>query len=233
LHATFCANIAGVVSQSNRPYSVVNVVDSLQRQGIKKTGAERALASLVSQGVVHKKEYGKSNIFILSQSNLELPDADATAAVDEEIKTLTARTAELDEAIGGLRVRSSELSSILSLDDARAEMERLSAVVSEKEAKLARLGDGSSLLTKEDKLKVETKYFGLLSAWKSRKKLVKNIADIVGESSGMKTKEFYEKVGVELDEDVGVNIVDYPHIDNPARAARNAQGGRPTKRLRT
>lgn len=209
----------------------MNIVDSLQRQGVKKTGAERALASLVAQGHVHKKEYGKSNIFILSQDKLELPDVEETAALDEEVKQLTAQTAELDEVIGGLRARMAQLGITLSLDEANAELERLTVVAAEKEGKLARLGDGSSLLTKEDKLKVETKYFAMLSAWKTRKKLVKNIADTIGESSGMKPAEFYEKVGVEVDEDVGVNIADYPQIDNPAK--RKRQGGPGKKRQKT
>lgn len=198
---------------------------------MKKTGAERALASLVAQGTIHKKEYGKSNIFILSQDKLELPDVEETAAVDEETKQLSTRTAELDESIGGLRARVAELNGTLSLDDAQAELERVSAVAAEKEEKLSRLGDGSALMTKEDKLKVETKYFTLLAAWKSRKKLVKNIADMVGESSGMKPSEFYETVGVEVDEEVDVNIANFPQIENPAK--RKRQGVRAAKRQKT
>lgn len=209
----------------------MNVVDSLQRQGVKKTGAERALASLVSQGVIHKKEYGKSNIFIIAQDKLELPDAEETAALDEEVKQLTARTAELDEALGALRSRVAQLGATLSLEEAKTELERLTYVAKEKEEKLERLGDGSALLSKEDKLRVETKYFAMLSAWKARKKMVKNIADTIGESSGMKPAELYEKFGVEVDEEVGVNIADYPQIDNPAK--RKRQRGPGAKRQKT
>lgn len=209
----------------------MNVVDSLQRQGVKKTGAERALASLVAQGVIQKKEYGKSNIFIISQDKLDLPDAEATAALDEEVKQLTARTTELDEVIGGLRSRVAQLGVTLSLDEAKEELERVTGVAKKNEEKLERLGDGSSLLSKEDKLRVETKYFAMLSAWKTRKKMVKNIADTIGESSGMKPAEFYEEVGVEVDEEQDVNIANYPQIDNPAK--RKRQGGPGAKRQKT
>lgn len=212
----------------------MNIVDSLQKSGLKKTGAERALASLVAKGTVHKKEYGKSNIFILSQGGLELPDAEEAAAVDAEVKELTARVGELGETLGGLRGRVSELQGTLSLDEAVAELERVTAVVAAKEERLSKLGDGSRLLSKEDKLAVEAKYFALLSAWRTRKRLVKNVADAIGESCGMKAKEFYGTVGVETDEDAGVDLAGFPQVENPAKAARPAHGGRPAaKRQKT
>lgn len=196
---------------------------------MKKTATDRALASLVSKGLLHKKEYGKANIFIVSQEGIDLPDADAAAAVDDETRALIARSAELDDTIGRLRGRSAHLGATLSLDEARAKIARLDAIVVKREAKTAELGDGSKLMTSEEKAEVEKAYFVYLSAWKKRKRMVKNIADAIGEGSGMKPSEFYEKVGVEDDNAAGVSLDDFPHIDDPAKV-KKAAGRRPFKK---
>lgn len=215
--------------QSNRPWSANNVVDSLQKDGVKKAATDRALASLVSKGLIHKKEYGKANIFIVSQEGIDLPDADAAAAVDEETRALTARSADLDDSIAGLRGRSAQLGATLSLDEARAEVGRLDAIVAKREAKTAELGDASKLMTSEEKAEVEKAYFVYLSAWKKRKRMVKNVADAIGESSGMKPSQFYEKVGVEDDDAAGVSLDHFPQIDDPTKV-KKAAGRRPVKK---
>lgn len=224
------AIVLAFMVRSNRPWSASNVVDSLQREGIKKAAAERALASLVSKGSLHRKEYGRANIFIVSQEGIDLPDADEAAAVDDEIKALTAASAEADERIAALRARSAQLGGTLSVEEATAEVARLDEVIEEKKARREVCGDASNLMSKEDKLKAEAAYFLYLSAWKKRKKMVKNIADAIGESSGMKPSEFYEKVGVEDDEAAGVALADFPQIEDPTKAARKAGVKRPVKR---
>lgn len=224
---SLCSNLPypPLFSQSNRPFSVQNIVDSLQSRGVKKAGTERALAALVSKGTVAKKEFGKVNVFILAQSQLQLPDPEEQKTVDNEIASLSGQAAELDDTLNGLRGKISELKTTLSVDEAREEIARLDEVIVGKEAKLAKLGDGSALLTKEEKMDVEIAYFKLLSAWKKRKKMVKSIADIIGENSGMKPSTFYDEVGVEVDEDVNVSMADFPDVQNPTAKARKPVGG--------
>jgi hypothetical protein len=207
---------------------VQNIVDALQKSGVKKTGAERALASLVAKGIVSKKEYGKMSIFILAQDKLELPDQDAMNLVDSEIKDLTCRIKVLDENISISRDQVGRLQSIRTLDEARDELERLETEISKKEMKLSKLGDGSNLIGEDEKLILEIAYFSVLSAWKKRKNMVRNVADVIGESSGMKKAAFYAEIGIETDEDVNVDISSFPDIPNPSKPARHI-----SKRQRT
>lgn len=206
--------------QQNRPFSIQNIVDALQTAGVKKAGAERALASLLAKGTVTKKEYGKINIFLLAQSTILLPDTAEMETVDAEVKDLTAKIHSLDEELAGLNSHVAELQSVRTLSEAIEENKKIDAEIAAKEAKLAMLGDGSALLTKEQKFEVESAYYQLLTAWKKRKKIVKNISDVIGESSGMKTQDFYEEVGVELDEDSHCTMEDFPDIPDPSKPAR-------------
>jgi predicted RNase H-like nuclease (RuvC/YqgF family) len=208
---------------------VQNIIDALQKHGVKKAAADRSLASLMAKGTVNRKEYGKINVFILAQDKLDLPDPDEIARVDAEIKELTEQIRVYDSELDELRGQVVQLQTVRTVEEARAEIERLDKELAAKEEKLGKLGDGSNLLSKDEKVKVELEYFKLLTAWKKRKRLVRNIADTVGESSGMKPAEFYEKVGVETDEDVNANIADFPNIENPAKKGST----RPAKRQRS
>ena len=78
-------------------------MDALQKDGVKKTGTERALASLVSKGSVTQKTYGKIHIFIIAQDKLELPDPEESQRVDAEIKSLTAEAGGLYGKPGEMR----------------------------------------------------------------------------------------------------------------------------------
>jgi vacuolar-type H+-ATPase subunit I/STV1 len=207
---------------------VQNIVDALQKSGVKKTGAERALASLVAKGIVSKKEYGKMSIFILAQDKLELPDQDETDLVDGEIKDLTCKIKTLDENISSYRDQVGRLQSVRTLDEAREELKRLEEEIAKKEVKLSKLGDGSNLIGEDEKLILEVAYFNVLSAWKKRKNMVRHVADVIGESSGMKANALYAEIGIETDEEVDVHMSTFPDIPNPSKPARHA-----SKRQRT
>jgi hypothetical protein len=45
--------------------------------------------------------------------------------------------------------------------------------------------------------------------WRKRKRACMEIIDIISESADLNRKEFIKKLGIETDEDVGVNIADY------------------------
>lgn len=217
--------------QQNRPYSVANIVDALQKAGVKKTAIERALAALVAQGTVSKKEYGKSSVFMLAQDKLELPNPEEMKQVDEDIKNRASKLQELDSQLEELRTEEKSLRNVRTLEETKQELSRLQTDIEQKETKLSKLGDGSQLMTKEEKMQVETKYFALHSAWKKRKRMVKSIADIIGESSGMKPKDFYVEVGIETDEEVSADFSTYLELRNPAKQSRLG-APRPPKRAR-
>lgn len=213
--------------QKNRPFSVQNIVDALQKDSVKKTATERALASLVQKGTVSKKEYGKVKLFILAQDKLELPDPDEISRVEDEVKFLTAKLCTLDENVAMLKAKAAHLSSQLTLNEAIQKFHDLDSEVAKKEEKLKTLGDGTKLMTKEGKAEVERSYFRSRTAWKKQKRIVKNIIDQIGEASGKKAAELYEEIGIDTDESAKVELNSFPDIANPDKPQR-----RPVKRQR-
>lgn len=202
----------------------------MQKDKVKKTAVERSLASLVAKGTVRKKEYGKTKLFLLSQKNIELPDEEETKAIEDELKTLTAELQSVTAEVADFRSQEAALRAKLTVDEATKQCEDLEKEMEEKQAKLALLGDPSKLPTKEDKLEVEKEYFRMRMAWKKRKRIVKNIVDQVSEAMNKKPKELAEMIGIETDEEVKVDIADFPEIADPTKAKLSAR--RPVKRQR-
>ncbi len=79
------------MNQQNRPYSIQNIFDNL-RKAVKKPALQKALDELVEEKLITCKEYGKSQIFLYNQSNIE-------EVPDEEIKKVDQNMMETKQKI--------------------------------------------------------------------------------------------------------------------------------------
>lgn len=219
-------------SQENRPFSVQNIVDALQKEGVKKTAVERALANLVEKELVTKKEYGKAKIFLLSQAQLDLPDPDDAKAIDEDLRKHTDDLSAVNSRVSDLRQRVNALSSQYTLEEAREKLDQGKEQLASKKEKLEKLGDPANLMSKEDKLSAEKTYYENRQLWKKYKKLIKSVVDQVGEATGRKTQDLHDEIGIETDQDVSVDITSFPDIPNPLKAKRPGQSAIAQKRQR-
>lgn len=219
------------LSTQNRPFSVQNIVDALQKEGVKKTAVERSLASLVEKKTVTKKEYGKAKIFILAQQHIALPDPDEVARLETE---LVAHAKELEDTttrVSAMKERLANLGGQLTTDDAKEKVSALEKQLESKSKKREALGDGSALVTADEKHKLELSYYTMKSLWKKYRRIVKDITDMVGEATGQKAKMLHEEMDLETDEEAGVSPNDFPDIENPAKRRKESQT-RPGKKRR-
>lgn len=209
-----------------------NIVDALQKQGVKKTAVERALATLVEKGQVNKKEYGKAKVFLLAQDSLELPNAEDIATLDKQILDLNGELEQYNQRILSKREQVSTLKSQYTLVDAKKRINFLESEVASKTSKRSKLGDGSTLFSKEDKLAIDKAYYDLRLLWKKYRGLVTTILDQISEGTGKRKGELHEEIGVETDEGVSVNLNDFAEIANPSAVRKGTPLARNSKRQR-
>lgn len=207
-------------------------MDALQKEGVKKTAVERALAVLVEQSKVNKKEYGKAKIFLLAQDALQLPDDQDIAHTDSQINLLSQELVQTKDRIAQHRQRATALKAEYTLQEALLRVSSFEQQLQKKSDKREQLGDGSALLSKEDKLLIDMQYYDTRTAWKKYRSLVNNILDQIGEGTGKKKSELTEEIGIETDEDVSVNFADFPEIANPLRTNKCSSSSRSAKRRR-
>lgn len=201
----------------NRPFSVQNIVDSLQKSGIKKAAVERSLASLVEKKLVSKKEYGKAKVFIAAQDAIDISDAEEIKRLEDELKSRRGELQEASERVNQLRKETNILTNEYTMDESKEMLSKLSSKLEQKKRKRGLLGDESNLISKDDKTKLEYSYYQARSLWKKCRRIVSDITDAIGEASGKKRTELFEELSIESDEAANVSLKEFPEISNPAK----------------
>eukprot|EP00871_Galdieria_phlegrea_P001418 jgi/Galph1/2277/GphlegSOOS_G937.1 len=194
------------LEQQNRPFSVQNIVDFLQKEGIKKAACEKILSSLVEREIVSFKEYGKAKIYLFRQDTIEIPDDDELQKMDEEISTKEAEYSSLSEQVAQLEKQVSLLQSQMTLEQARDKKQELEQLVEQMEEKLQSLSSGIQLVDPAERRQLQQTLLQNVSQWKQRKRMAKDIFDAIAENANLKFKDLCEQIGIEDDESVGLDM---------------------------
>ncbi|KAL2643225.1 hypothetical protein R1flu_010812 [Riccia fluitans] len=80
------------------------------------------------------------------------------------------------------------------------------------EAKLNTLKSGATLVKPDDREKIEMAYTLKTNLWRKRKRMFKDLWDMITEAMPNNLGEFREELGIETDEDAGVKIDDYCNL---------------------
>ena len=203
--------------RENRPFNHKNVVDGLAG----KYGTalvKRTLARLAEEGTLKVKQYKKALIYVVNQDSFDKPSDEELAAMDVQIKELKEEISALDSDIVNLAGRNKFLNDQMSNEDLAADVERLREEAEAKRAKLESLQSSDrELLTEAAIDKLEILYRNAHRAWKKRKRMVKDCIDLICDQSGKKPKDMMEVMGIETDEEVGVDYATLPPPTRPKK----------------
>ena len=186
--------------KQNRPYSATDLHQNMGKD-IGKTGVTKALDSLVSEGRIKEKVYGKQKVYVIDQT--QFPEVDET-----EIKTMDDKIAQLNAELqlksDEVRKLESELKSfdnMLSTDCARSELSELYPEIEKLRTKLEKLKEGRVLISKEEKDSVYNNRSKFVKEWRKRKRISNDILNSILEGYPKTKKHLYEEIGIETDED--------------------------------
>ncbi|KAG2665353.1 hypothetical protein I3843_15G004800 [Carya illinoinensis] len=198
--------VLNFVNEQNRPLNSQYVADYLQKFNLKKAAVQKALDTLADTGRISFKEYGKQKIYIARQDQFDIPNNEELNRMKEENASLQQQLQEQKKAIGEVEGEIRTLQSNLTLEQIWDREAKLRKEVKEIEDKLEKLRGGVTLVRPEDRKAVENMYSEKLSQWRRRKRMFKDLWDAITENSPKDLKEFKEELGIEYDEDVGVNL---------------------------
>ena len=114
------------------------------------------------------------------------------------------KTQELKQAEAKLK----ELQSQPTNAEAERQIAELESMVSNMEERLHKLSNEQNLVTKEEKESISKNHEIAIKEWRKRKRMCTNVIDAILESYPKSKKDFFEEVGIETDEDMGVKIPD-------------------------
>ncbi|KAK1865785.1 hypothetical protein I4F81_008308 [Pyropia yezoensis] len=212
------------LTRTNRPQSVTNIVDALQAVPLKKAAVDRATAALVARGAVTLKEYGKAKVFIANQAAIALPSAEEQAELDRRLGELEEAATSSAAAVASATASVGDLSATLSDDAAVARAAAVAAERADLEGRVRAFG-GGVVLSEDARAELERVYAQAMDAWRQRKRVVTEAVSLMAEGAGKKPAEMYEKIGIETDEEAGVDIKGMPPCQKPARGGRKRRRG--------
>lgn len=204
--------ILNYMNEQNRPLNVQNVADALQKYGIKKAAIQKVLDSLADSGQVSAKEYGKQKIYLARQDQFHIPNPQELQELNVNNEKLRKELDSEKMALSSLEAELRMLESNLTLEQIKEKEQMLKLDIKNAESKLGTLKQGVVLVSAEEREKVQGEFVVKISEWRKRKKMFKELWDLITESLPRDLKEFKEELGIEYDEDVQVNLQDYASL---------------------
>ncbi|KAJ2849135.1 hypothetical protein IWW36_002850 [Coemansia brasiliensis] len=185
----------------NRPYSA-NDISSQLHGLVSPAQAKKVLNDLADDEKIQRKANGKQQIFYALQTCIEVPSAEEAEEEEEKIKNLEQQLGQAKDQNKVLSGRLQGLNNALTDDQMR---ERIAALSAENEERLQQLRAGE-VISPEEKTAIEADHVKMTKHWKTRKRMFKNIIDTISEGYPGKISDLFEELGIETDEDAGVDV---------------------------
>ncbi|XP_068659387.1 homologous-pairing protein 2 homolog [Aristolochia californica] len=198
--------VLNFVNEQNRPLNSQNIADALQKYNLKKTGVQKALDSLSDGGQISFKEYGKQKIYMARQDQFNIPTSEELDQMKKENSELQEELKAQKKVVVEVEAEIRALQSNLTMEQICSKEVKLRTEVKAMEEKLNKLRAGSTLVKPEERKAVEEKYSKMITQWRKRKRIFRDLWDSLTENNPKDPKEFKEELGLEYDEDVGVNF---------------------------
>ncbi|CDJ50666.1 TBPIP domain-containing protein, putative [Eimeria brunetti] len=170
--------VLGYMRQQNRPYNLQLIFDNLKRT-IKKADLERLLDKLVEEGCLISKDFGKTRVFMYSQSQF------AAAADSEDI---AAEIKQLQEDVKELEPEAER--------DAKQQQQQQQQRSSSSSSSAA-----AAEVTAAEAAAAEHLHAKLHAAWAQQKRRCMQLLQQLSEQAQLDPQQLQQQLGLERDED--------------------------------
>ncbi|OMJ14528.1 Homologous-pairing protein 2-like protein [Smittium culicis] len=191
----------------NRPLNANDVANSLQGS-VSKTNVLKVLTSLAASGKIVGKTYGKQVIYCANQDNVEIPSLDDAEAETARIDQLTELIASTKTQNSILVSKNNSLKAQKTIPQISSRIDFLKSENHNSSQRILKLQSGD-VISQDEKVSIESEYKNNVKLWSQRRRLFKDIFDSITENYPGKPKDLLAQLGIETDEDVGINIKEF------------------------
>ncbi|KAJ1891585.1 PSMC3 interacting protein [Kickxella alabastrina] len=196
--------ILDYLNRTNRPYNASDISSQLHGL-VSPAQAKKLLNDLAEEGKIIVKTNNKLQIFYANQDSIEVPNIEDAEEEEESIREMEERMNKLKEDNKVLSGRLQGLNSALTDDQMRELIAKKTLEMKTNEERLVQMRSGD-VISPQEKKKIDTEYNAMVKQWAARKRMFKNISDAIAEGYPGKLKDLFEDLGVETDENCGVDI---------------------------
>jgi len=192
------------MKSQNRPYSASDVFLNLHKEH-GKTAVMKAMELLAQQNKLLEKNYGKSKIYVVHQSQFPHVDDKELSALDSEICALTEKLQQLQAALQKCNAETNALLLSPTTTEALQQVKNLTAEIASLEQKLQKLKSGQTI-DPNMKKKIFDEHKTNVGHWRKRKRMTTDLMNAVLEGYPKTKKHFLEEVGLETDEELNIKM---------------------------
>ena len=189
----------------NRPYSAIDVFNNLHKK-YGKTAVVKALELLAEKKKLLEKNYGKSKIYVVDQSQFPTVDDTKLSELDKQISSLAELVKQSQSKLSSSTSELKSLNSSLTTTNALELLKKLRVETSEIEKRLSGLKTNSKSVDANEKRKVTENRKLVITQWRKRKRMTVDLMNAVLEGYPKTKKQFLDEVGIETDEENKVVI---------------------------
>lgn len=190
----------------NRPYSVQDILNCYQ-SSMRKKQCEEALTELVAAKTVTLKEYGKAKIYLINQDRFPEVDQSLLLELDEQISTRRDEFNKLSDQLKEIDKKQKDATNTMTNEQLVVMISKLEIENSQLDTKVTAFKTGGIQLVSEDQIEEslqEQIYYA--QNWKKIKRQCRDMMDTISESADLNLKDFIKSLGLETDEDYGVDL---------------------------
>ncbi|EFJ43662.1 hypothetical protein VOLCADRAFT_109964 [Volvox carteri f. nagariensis] len=200
--------IERIVREQNKPFGLQQLVDLGATTGLKKAQVSKAVDSLVAEGKILAKEFGKTKLFIPPQAGLKVLSKEEFESRKTAVRQLQQECQKEALECKQLESELAQLRSALSEEEIARQTRDITKKLAEDETKLKAFKAGSVLVTPEERAAVEKSLTTNLGWWRKRRAMFKNIWSTISEGLDGKQKDLFEEIGIETDEAAGADMAE-------------------------
>ncbi|KIK92029.1 hypothetical protein PAXRUDRAFT_13464 [Paxillus rubicundulus Ve08.2h10] len=216
------------MTRMNRPFGAVDISANL-KGAVPKATTAKILVALAEKGAIIQKTYGKTNFYVVNQSNIDTLPANDLTALEAECKAVVDANNSIIADVKNLStVELGKLRSTPTDSELDAQIEAADQTISRLLERLAPLRNGTPLISTEDLARIDSEWAKWRPEWVRRKKIFTSFWQLA-------TDALPPQDATSLAEDLGIEFDTPEHVAlerGPICAAAGANSRTNLKRKR-
>ncbi|KAF9220422.1 TBPIP-domain-containing protein [Gyrodon lividus] len=156
------------MKRMNRPFGAVDISANL-KGAVPKSTTAKVLVALAEKGAIIQKTYGKTNFYVVNQSNIDTLPANDLAALEAECKAVTEGNNSVVADVKNLTAELGKLKSTPTDAELDVQIEAANQTISRLLERLAPLRNGTPLISTEDLEQIDAEWVKWRLEWVHRR----------------------------------------------------------------
>ncbi|KAF8835251.1 TBPIP-domain-containing protein [Paxillus ammoniavirescens] len=158
------------MTRMNRPFGAVDISANL-KGAVPKATTAKILVALAEKGAIIQKTYGKTNFYVVNQSNIETLPANDLTVLEAECKAVADANNSIAADVKNLSAELGKLRSTPTDAELDAQIEAADQTIYRLLERLAPLRNGTPLISTEDLVQIDSEWAKWRPEWVRRKKI--------------------------------------------------------------